>query len=328
MQKESRDFIFTDDAGRNVAIPANLERIIPSGKIAQMVLFPLVPEMFAGLAAKWDDSAKGIIPDEYFNLPYYGSFYGETEMNREELSKANPQLVIDIGTTRDGNSENLDDFTAQTGVPIVFISADLATMPETYEKLGRLLGREERAKELSDWCAKIYGRAEKIAEIIGDDKERGIFVLGEQGLNVIANSSYQAEVIDMFLDNVAVVEDPSRKGTGNEVSMEQIAAWNPDFIIFKYGSIYDTVKNLPVWPGLNAIAGGNYVESPQTPDCWIGVPPAVQRYLALIWLPAVLYPEYVDYDVKAEIKEAYEMLYHTKLTDAQYESITENAFLK
>ena len=47
----------------------------------------------------------------------------------------------------------------------------------------------------------------------------------------------------------------------------------------------------------------------------------------MIWFPAVLYPEYCDYDVKAEVKEAYALLYSCELTDAQYEALTEGAFL-
>ena len=54
----------------------------------------------------------------------------------------------------------------------------------------------------------------------------------------------------------------------------------------------------------------------------------VQRVLGMIWLPAVLYPEYCDYDVEAEVKEAYALLYGCELTDGQYAALTEGAFLQ
>ena len=47
-----------------------------------------------------------------------------------------------------------------------------------------------------------------------------------------------------------------------------------------------------------------------------GSPPSVQRYLGMIWLPVVLYPEYCDYDVKAEILEYYRLFYGCELSDA------------
>jgi len=59
----------------------------------------------------------------------------------------------------------------------------------------------------------------------------------------------------------------------------------------------------------------------------MGNPPAVQRYLSLIWLTAELYPQYCDYDVKTEILEYYRLFYGIELTDAQYQTLTANAFL-
>ena len=47
----------------------------------------------------------------------------------------------------------------------------------------------------------------------------------------------------------------------------------------------------------------------------------------LIWLTAELYPEYCDYDVKGDILEFYRLIYHCELTDAQYNALTEGAFL-
>ena len=45
---------FTDSAGRTVQLPANIERIAPSGPVAQMVLMSIAPERFVGLATALD----------------------------------------------------------------------------------------------------------------------------------------------------------------------------------------------------------------------------------------------------------------------------------
>ena len=47
----------------------------------------------------------------------------------------------------------------------------------------------------------------------------------------------------------------------------------------------------------------------------------------MIWLTAQLYPEYCDYDAKAEIMEFYELFYGCRLTEKQYNHITAGAFL-
>lgn len=319
--------VFTDDCGREVELPAEISRIVPTGPLAQIVLYAIAPDMFVGLAAKWYDSAEGIIPEEYLNLPYFGQLYNTANLNVEELALAEPQVIIDIGQSMSTGAEDMDNLQAQTNIPTVFVSASLETMPQTFRTLGKLLNREEKAEELAQFCERVYSRTAGIMEQVGDNKVNTLYVLGEEGLNVLAQNSYHSEMIDMLTNNVAVVDSPSSKGSGNEVTMEQIALWNPDFILFAPDSIYDTVAEMDTWTEINAIANGNYIEVPEGPHNWMGTPPAVQRYLGMIWLTAQLYPEYCDYDAKAEILEYYELFYGCTLTEEQYNDLTANAFL-
>lgn len=321
-------YIFVDDCGREVEVPSEISRIVPSGPLAQIVLFAIAPEMFVGLATKWYDSAEGIIADEYFDLPYFGQLYGSADLNIEELALADPQIIIDIGEPKDSIVEDLDTLQEQTTIPSVFVSATLETMPETFRTLGKLLGKEEKGEELAQFCERVYNRTISIIEEVGDNKVNALYVIGEEGLNVLANGSYHAELIDMLTNNIAVVDNPLSKGTGNEVTMEQIALWNPDFVIFAPDSIYDTVAEMDTWSEISAIANDRYIEVPDGPHNWMGSPPSVQRYLGMIWLTAELYPEYCDYDVKAEIFEYYELFYGCELTEEQYENLTANAFLE
>lgn len=322
------DYIFTDDAGREVEVSGEITRIVPSAPLAQIILLALAPDMFVGLSSKFYDTARGIIPDEMFELPYFGSLYAGAELNVEELAMTAPQIIIDIGEPKDSTREDLDALQEQTQIPSVYISATLETMPETYRKLGKLLGREERGEELAQFCEKVYSRTLSVMEKVGDNKVNCLYVLGEEGLNVIAATSYHAELLDLLTNNLAVVDNPLSKGTGNEVTMEQIALWNPDFIIFGPGSIYSTVKEMNTWDQITAIANDDYVEVPDTPHNWMSMPPSVQRFLGLIWLTAELYPKYCDYDVRTEIMEYYQLFYGCTLTEEQYSAITANAFRK
>ena len=320
--------IFTDDLGRQVEIPAEITRIVPSAPLAQIILLAIAPDLFVGTAAEFYNSARGIVPDELFDLPCFGSLYAGVELNVEELAITAPQIIIDIGEAKKSSAEDLDALQAQTRIPSVFISATLETMPETFRTLGELLGREARGEALAQFCERIYSRTLSIMEQVGGNRVNCLYVLGDQGLNVIAATSYHAELLDLLTNNLAVVDNPLSKGTGNEVTMEQITLWDPDFVIFAPGSIYGSVTELPTWNQINAIVTGSYVEVPDTPHNWMSMPPSVQRYLGLIWLPAVLYPEYCDYDVKADILEYYQLFYGCTLSEEQYQSLTANAFLK
>ena len=316
---------FTDDVGRTVTLDAKIDRVVASGPLSQIILFAIAPDLLVGLSSKWDACADGIIDPKYYDLPYFGQIYGSAEINVEELALADPQVIFDIGEAKKTVVEDLDDLTTKTGIQAVHIDASLATLPQTYRTLGKILGREERGEELASFCERVYNRTISIMEQVGENKINALYITGEEGLNVLANGSYHAEMLDMLVNNIAVVEDPSSKGTGNAVSMEQIALWNPDFIIFAPGSIYATVAENETWSQINAIANGTYIETPEGPHNWMGTPPASQRYLGLIWLTATLYPEYCDFDMKAEIMEYYRLFYGCELTEAQYNALTATA---
>ena len=320
--------IYTDGCGRQVEIPTEIRRIVASGPLTQIILFAIAPEMLVGLNEKWSEGAKEYVADEYLSLPVFGQLYGSANLNVEELAAAAPDLIIDIGEGKPSVAEDMDKLQAQTQIPCIHIEATLATMPETICKLGIILGKQEIADELASFCEKVYQRTAYLMDRVGKNKVKALYILGSDGLNVLAKDSYHAELIDLLTDNLAVIDSPTARGTGNAVTMEQIALWNPDCILFAPGSIYATAAEREGWKELSAIQSGNYIEIPNDPYNWMGMPPAVQRYLGLIWLPSVLYPEYCDYDVKAEITEYYRLFYGCELTDEQYAALTANAFLR
>ncbi len=319
---------YTDGVGREVELPADITRIVPSAPLAQIVLMAIAPDLMVGLADELPETARGFVPEGLFDLPYFGNLTSGRGVNVEELALTAPDVILDIGEPKASAAEDLDVIADQTHIPVYHVSVTLETMPETYRALGELLGREARGEELAQFCERVYARTLSIVEQVGENKVNCLYVLGEEGLNVIAANSYHSELVDLLTNNLAVVENPSAKGLGNEVTMEQISLWDPEFVIFAPGSIYSTVEARDTWGQMAAIEAGNFVEVPHTPHNWMGMPPSVQRYLGLIWLPAVLYPEYCDYDVKAEIVEYYRLFCGCELTDEQYGELTAHAFLR
>ena len=323
-------YTFVDDLGHEIEISEPLTGIVPSGQLAQVILLGVAPDLMVGLGGKLSDDMAPYIPDydRLSQLTYFGTVLGAEDLDVEALASTNAQLVIDMGYTKSGYEETLAATQELTGIPCVFIEAGLDNYGEAIRKLGQLLGREEKCEAMAAWCETVYDRALGIMEQVGDNKVSGLYVLGEDGLNVIAESQSQAEVINLVFNNLAVIENASGKGSGNTVTMEQIALWDPEFVVFGTGSIYETVADDAAWSQISAIANGKYVESPDAPHNWTISPPACQRYLALLWLPSILYPDYCDYDLQAEVTEYYELFYGVTLTDAQYAELTANAFFK
>lgn len=322
---DSKDtYTFEDSAGRKVEIPKKLERIAPMGTLAQIVIFALAPDSFAGLSSEWGDTVAPYLDKKYQDLPVFGQFYGSSDLNMEALAAANPQVLIDIGEKKEGAKEDLDGLQEQLGIPVISIEATTEGMPQCYETLGKLFGMEEKAKTLSDYCEKIYRRTVEGMRNVSE-KKKVLYCLGDNGTNVIARDSFHSEILDLVADNCAVVEEPSSKGNGNEVTMEQIYLWNPEVILFAPDSVYDTVKDDTAWQQLEAIQDGEYFEVPIGPYNWMGFPPSVNRYMGMIWLCNLLYPEQFSYDMFEETKEFYQMFYHFQMETETYEKLLEHS---
>ena len=129
----------------------------------------------------------------------------------------------------------------------------------------------------------------------------------------------------MLADNLAVLEDVVAHGAGNEVDLEQMMVWDPEILIFAPDSIYATVSTLSGWQGLSAIENGTYYKTPYGPYGWLSSPPAVQQYLGMLWLGALLYPDYVNYDLQEAVTEYYDIFYSCHLTDEMYQALMEGA---
>ena len=317
-------FMFTDSVGRTVELPTEIKKVAISGPLAQIVVFALCPDRLVGIASKWDKTAEQYLATEYYNLPELGQLYGgRGELNLETLLASGAQVVIDVGEPKKSIVEDLDALSAQTGIPFVHITATISTMGDAYRKLGELLHMPEEAETLAAYCDAAYARIAKIAGSV--DKANLLYITGDQGLNVIAKDSYHAEIIDLLSNNLAVVDSPSSKGTGNEVDMEQIMLWNPDVILFAPGSIYATVGSDPLWSGIKAIETGNYYEVPMGPYNWMGFPPSVQRILGMLWMAKLLYPEAADYDLYTEVAQYFRLFYHSELSEAAYNELVQNS---
>ena len=322
---ETRTFV--DSVGREVEIPVEVERVAPSGFVAQQVLLPIAGDKLVGLGEEITEDQQRFLGSEYADLPIFGAAFGASDtLNKEALAAEDPQMIIDVGEAKDGLAEDLDALQEQLGIPCVFVSATLDTYDETYATLGELLGEEERGTELSDYCARVYEETETaLASIPEDQRVRAMYVTGDAGQNVLAKDSYQSQVIDMCADNVAVVDEPSGKGTGNEVSLEQIALWDPDLIIFQTGSIYDTVGDDPAWANISAIASGNYYEVPDLPYTWMNNPPSVNQMLGMQWFPRLCYPDAFETSMQEAVTDYFRMFYGHDLTQEEYDELTAHA---
>ncbi|GAU78893.1 ABC transporter substrate-binding protein [Fusibacter sp. 3D3] len=319
--------VFTDSVGREVKVPKEITKVAISGPLAQIVVFSVAPDKMIGIATPWSDVTENIMKPEYYNLPVLGQLYGgKGELNLETLLASGAQVVIDVGEPKETIVSDLDQLQEQTGIPFVHITANLDHMGDAYRLLGTLLDLQEEAEIRAVYCEETYLRTKELAGKV--EKANLLYCLGDKGQNIIAKGSYHAEVIDLLSNNLAVVDKPVSKGTGNEVDMEQILNWNPDVILFAPDSIYDTVGADPAWQDISAIKNGKYYEVPNGPYNWMGFPPSAQRYLGMLWMSQLLYPEGANYDLYKEVSNYFKLFYHADLTEVQYEELISKSMPK
>lgn len=323
---ETREF--TDSTGRTVTLPARITRIAITGPLSQVYILPLAGDMLVGVSNAYAEDAALYLPAYIFEKTEIGQLYGgKGEMDLEALLAAAPDVVIDIGEAKKTTADDLTALTEQTGIPFIHIDATVATAPEAYRILGKLLGREEKAEELAVWCENTYAMIAAMMETVDADGARKslLYCLGDKGVNVIAKGSFHAETINFMSDNLAVVEEVVSSGAGNEVDLEQILLWNPDVIIFAPDSCYENIAASTQWQGIGAVSRGDFYKTPTGPYGWLSSPPAVQRYLGMLWLGDLLYPEYSEYDLQTAVTEYYRLFYGCDLTDDMYQELMTNA---
>ncbi len=320
---------FVDDVGREITLPAVIDAVSPSGPLAQIVLYSFNPDLLVSISSKYSADQQKYIDSRVLALPVTGQFYGaKSTMNAEETMELNKKLnidvVLDVGEAKSTMKTDLDTIQATTGVPFAFVTQNkLSDIPQSYLKLGSLLGNETRGKQLSTYVSNLLTEFDTGMAKVGDKKVSMIYVTGVDGNSVhligSGENSYHGEVINYLANNLAGPAVTS-SGLGDEYTMEDILSMNPDYIIVAYDAdhaYYNAIMNGEMWKSLSAVKNGNVYEAPYGPYSWMGGPPSVQRLFSMIWLGNMFYPDVFNYNVDDRVKEFYSMFFRYNLSDTE-----------
>lgn len=323
---------FTDSLGRTVQLPEEITRVAPSGAVASMILATIAPEYMVCISASPSSAQLPYLAEELIRLPTTGQMYGsKSTLNLETLLACAPQVIIDLGDRKENMAADLDALQKQTGIPVIFLEADVAHMEEMYRALGSILsGKAERGGELADFAAQTVAlAAENRGRIADAERVRVMYTSGTSGLDTNALGSTQAQALELVgAENAIVVPEVSNRGGGNPVNLEQLYNFDPEVILFSAGSIFGSVADESAWGQLSAIRGGRYYEIPNLPYNWLSNPPSINMLLGVWWLGNLLYPQYYDYDMKAKAQEIFSLLWGYELTDEEADAMLANSALR
>lgn len=312
-------------------LPRNLTRVASGGPLANILIYAVKPEVLVGWSSAPSKSAQKYIDEKYWNLPEYGKFYDNTgDFNREALMNSAPEVVIDVGEWDEEYKADLDALQEQIGIPVILIEANLEQTAAAYRTIGELLGEADRGKELGDYCDKVVQDAKEKAATIPADKRVSVYYgQGDTGLSTMLSGTIHSQIYELVgAELVAKAENAQVQQGGGTISMEQLAAWDPQVITFAQGSVYDKVQEDATWSALTAIKNGKYYEIPNEPYNWMGRPPGPNRIIGIRWIGNLLYPDVFNYDIKQEVKEFFKLFYRYDLTDEEVNSLLAKSTLK
>ncbi len=320
---------FTDSCGRTVELPAKITKAAPSGNVATMMFSCIAPEYMCNMNSELTASQAQYLPGILQGLPATGQLYGgKATLNYEELIATGAQVLVDLGDYKKGIAEDLDALQAQIGIPCIFIEADLAHMAAAFRTLGSILdGKQARGEEIAALIDNaMKTAAEGSAKIKDSERVSVMFSSLSKGLGTNAKGSSQAQVLDLVgAENAIVVDKVTSKGGGNLVSIEQVYAADPDVIIFSERDVYESVSSDPAWKEMRAIREGRYYLVPTDPYNWLSNPPSLNMVLGIYWLGNLLYPQYFDYDIAAQVRKIYKVFWNFDLSADQTEAFLRSA---
>lgn len=317
----ARTRFIVDGAGRQVPIPPRVERVFPAGPPAAIKLYTLAPDLLLGWPrANRPEEREFLLPD-IGARPEVGRITGRgNTANLEVVLNLNPDLILDVGSTRRTFAELADRVQIQTNIPYALLDGRFDVTDTSYQTLGDLIGRRERADRLAAWCVDtirtIQGR---VATVPRDRRPRVFYARGPRGLETGLGGSINVETVE-FMGAVNVAGGTAGSGLAT-VSLEQILAWNPDIVITIDRDFAASVRDDASWRSIRAVAENRVHLSPKLPFGWVDFPPSVNRMIGLWWLAKILYPALFPEDIRPKVREFYSLFYHVTPSDDGIERV-------
>jgi iron complex transport system substrate-binding protein len=307
----------TDALGRTVDFAAPPARIAIAGKALFMVadavyLFPEAAERVVALGSTVQNEA-GFVP--VIDPNYATKTILDGSAGAEEIAAVHPDVVL----LKSSNEQTLGRPLEAIGVKVVYV--DFET-PDQYSRdlttVGKLLGDMDRANQLIAYFHDQVSSVTSALSGLSEGQKPRVLMLyysaknGSVAFNVPPLGYIQTTEVELAGGDP--VWKDAQLGTGwTTVSLEQIAAWDPDqiYVIAYNGNVKDVVAGLeadPKWQALRAVKAnalyafpGDYYSWDQPDPRWV---------LGLRWLALKMHPDrFPGFDMNAQIRAFYGDLY-------------------
>jgi len=314
--------VVTDSFGRQVTIPARVDRVISTCPTLTTIVYMLAPEKILGWNLK--ENRHYMLP-QYQSLPAVGGWFGQQSGNYETLISMKPDVILYETILDEPGAAGLEVVRERQrkfgAIPVVAISGsgDLARMDGAIGLIGDILNVREKARDLVAVHQAVRQKISRGLEgLRSNDRVRVYYAERPDGLSTDPSGSRHAVQIDMC-GGVNVADCALKPGMAlARVSLEQVLQWNPKVIIAEQESVYHAIAKNNLWAGNACVPEKRLYLTPRGPFSWFDRPPGASTIPGMLWTALKLYPHrFQDMDLRDLTRRFYTEFYHYQLTEAE-----------
>jgi iron complex transport system substrate-binding protein len=239
----------------------------------------------------------------------------DSSASADQIAAAQPDCVIMKSTI----AATLGKSTEALNVPVVYL--DFET-PDQYQRdlktLGQLFQDEDRATKVANFFqSRVDAITKTTSALLDTQKPKNLILYHNSKNNTISFDVPPMSWIQTLMVQAAggnpVWKDANPSSGWTQVTLEQIAAWNPDviFIVSYFNPVNDVVSKLkadPQWQALNAVKNGKLFGFATDVYSWDEADP--RWILGMTWVAEKLHPDlFPNLDIQAEAQTFYNDLY-------------------
>ncbi|NLM20910.1 MAG: ABC transporter substrate-binding protein, partial [Peptococcaceae bacterium] len=217
---QAETFTITDQAGRTVEIPNNVESVAMTwGPAANFVLALGKGDIISAFNYSGEFAAK-VSP----NLANVSSV-GKGKPDMEALAKLKPDVFI-----HKANDTATLEAVQDLGIPAVGIYSETQDdLLVATELVGKVLGAEEQATKLINFYNEKINFAADLVKDIPADERKTVIVMGSE-IGKVANGTMLQSFLIETAGGINLAKDIVSEETWPTVGTEQIFSWDPDYI--------------------------------------------------------------------------------------------------